>query len=199
MKRCFTSLEKFNSVLTMSSREIAWLTLKNHPDVLRDIRVQIYTALYGHNLDDSNLSYPLIQGLTVVLDDHTKRTKEILLDKASLLYPSNQGVIALPPLGDVPFTDESGRNRKTSAYVFSGEKGKSESKALMQYALTIDAAKNIAMLSQTAKGKSRGVTAVVKFWSNAVARLGMSSLAPIPVTIFFDRPGFALGALSVSH
>jgi phage antirepressor YoqD-like protein len=66
---------------TMSSIEIAQLTDKNHPDVMRDIRVQLYTALYGHQFDKANLLYPSIQGLTAILDAQTKRTKEILLDK----------------------------------------------------------------------------------------------------------------------
>lgn len=47
--------------------------------------------------------------------------------KQSIERLANQGVIVLPPLGDVPFVDESGRNRTTSAYIFSGEKGKRDS------------------------------------------------------------------------
>ena len=65
---------------TMSSLEIAKLTGKNHNDVLRDIRGQLYTGIYGHQFDKANMLYPLIQGLTVVLNEYTKRTKEILLD-----------------------------------------------------------------------------------------------------------------------
>ena len=70
-----------NTKPTMSSAEIAELTGKNHPDVLRDIRLQIYSGLYGHDFDKAKILYPSIQGLTVFYDDHTKRTKEILLDR----------------------------------------------------------------------------------------------------------------------
>lgn len=66
---------------TMSSVEIADLTGKNHPDVLRDIRQQIFTGLYGYVFDKAKLLYPEIQGVTVVLDEITKRTKEVLLDR----------------------------------------------------------------------------------------------------------------------
>jgi hypothetical protein len=47
--------------------------------------------------------------------------------KQSIERLANQGVIVLPPMGDVPFVDESGRNRTTSAYIFSGEQGKRDS------------------------------------------------------------------------
>jgi phage regulator Rha-like protein len=50
---------------------------------LRDIKEQIFTGLYG--LDNSNLSYQQIQGITVSIDEQTKRTKEILLDKRHTL------------------------------------------------------------------------------------------------------------------
>jgi anti-repressor protein len=68
-------------VKTMSSLEIAKLTGKNHSDVLRDIREQLFTGLYGHKFDKANLLYPLIQGLAAIVDSHTKRTKEIALDR----------------------------------------------------------------------------------------------------------------------
>lgn len=50
--------------------------------------------------------------------DKTKQSIERLAD---------QGVIVLPPLGVIPFVDDSGRNRTFSAYIFSGEKGKRDS------------------------------------------------------------------------
>jgi phage regulator Rha-like protein len=50
--------------------------------------------------------------------DKTKQSIERLV---------NQGIIALPPMGDVPFVDDSGRNRTTTAYIFSGEQGKRDS------------------------------------------------------------------------
>ena len=36
-------------------------------------------------------------------------------------------IIAKPPLGNVPYVDESGRNRMVEAYIFEGEKGKRDS------------------------------------------------------------------------
>lgn len=66
---------------TMSSAEIAALTDKRHDHVLRDVREQLYTGLYDVNFDTPSLGYPAIQGLTAILDSHTKRTKEILLDR----------------------------------------------------------------------------------------------------------------------
>jgi phage regulator Rha-like protein len=65
----------------MSSIEIAQLCEKRHDNVLRGIKEQLYVGLYDHKFDNSNLSYPQIQWLSVVIDEHTKRTKEILLDK----------------------------------------------------------------------------------------------------------------------
>lgn len=47
--------------------------------------------------------------------------------KQSIERLAERGVIVLPPLGDVPFVDDSGRNRTTSAYVFHGEQGKRDS------------------------------------------------------------------------
>lgn len=70
-----------DKVVTMSSLEIAELTKKDHGDVLKDIRNQLYTGLYSVEFDKGKILYPSIQGLTVVIDNHTKRTKEILLDR----------------------------------------------------------------------------------------------------------------------
>lgn len=50
--------------------------------------------------------------------DSVKRSIERLIE---------QGVITQPPLVEVPFIDDLGRNRTTSAYVFSGEQGKRDS------------------------------------------------------------------------
>lgn len=47
--------------------------------------------------------------------------------KQSIERLADREVIVLPPLGDVPFVDESGRNRTTSAYIFTGENGKRDS------------------------------------------------------------------------
>lgn len=66
---------------SMSSIEIAQLTDKRNADVMRDIRDQLYTGLYNYQFDNADLRYPSIQGLTVVIDEQTKRTKEILLDR----------------------------------------------------------------------------------------------------------------------
>ena len=69
-----------NESATMSSLEIAELTNKNHNNVLRDIRTQLLKGLYNLE-DESKMIYEEIQGVTIVIDDHTKRTKEIILDK----------------------------------------------------------------------------------------------------------------------
>jgi phage regulator Rha-like protein len=50
--------------------------------------------------------------------DNVKRTIESLAE---------QGVVVLPQSEEVPFVDESGRNRTTAAYVFSGPQGKRDS------------------------------------------------------------------------
>ena len=47
--------------------------------------------------------------------------------KTSVERLANQGVIVLPAMQDIPFVDDSGRNRTTKAYVFSGEQGKRDS------------------------------------------------------------------------
>ena len=70
-----------SSSLTMSSTEISQLTSKAHNDVLYDIRSQLFTGIYGHQFDKGKVLYPKIQGLTVVFDTQTKRTKEIILDR----------------------------------------------------------------------------------------------------------------------
>lgn len=71
-----------NNKLTVSSIEIATLTGKRHDHVLRDIYEQILKSLYDINFKNRhNLVYGKIQGLTVIRDDFTKRTKEILLDR----------------------------------------------------------------------------------------------------------------------
>lgn len=74
-------MNKIANLQAMSSIEIAQLTNKRHDNVVRDIRDQLFIGLYGYEFGTSNLSYPLIQGLTVVTDSHTKRTQEILLDR----------------------------------------------------------------------------------------------------------------------
>ena len=50
--------------------------------------------------------------------DNVKRAIERLVER---------GVIAQPPMEDVPYVDESGRSRTVSCYIFSGEKGKRDS------------------------------------------------------------------------
>jgi phage regulator Rha-like protein len=65
--------------LTMSSREIAELTRKKHPHVLRDIRVML-TALQNPNLDP--LSY---EGVKVTLRTDNKQVSEIHLPKRECL------------------------------------------------------------------------------------------------------------------
>lgn len=47
--------------------------------------------------------------------------------KDSIKRLINRGVINSPVMTDIPYVDESGRKRTTSAYVFSGEKGKRDS------------------------------------------------------------------------
>jgi phage regulator Rha-like protein len=75
------NLQLFNTnILTMSSIEIAELTNKRHADVLRDIRTQIFKGLYEINDNAENL-YEEIQGVRIILDEYTKRTKEIIMDK----------------------------------------------------------------------------------------------------------------------
>jgi phage regulator Rha-like protein len=59
-----------------------------------------------------------IAGLVESRHDSTKLSMERLAER---------GVIVLPPLVDIPFVDESGRNRSTSGYIFSGEQGRRDS------------------------------------------------------------------------
>ena len=47
--------------------------------------------------------------------------------KQSIERLADREVIALPPMGDVPFVDASGRNRQTSAYLFRGDQGRRDS------------------------------------------------------------------------
>jgi phage regulator Rha-like protein len=59
-----------------------------------------------------------IAGLVEKRHDNVKRTIETIAEKC---------VIALPQIEDVPYVDESGRNRTTNAYIFTGEQGKRDS------------------------------------------------------------------------
>lgn len=71
-------LREGQSELTMSSREIEELTGKRHDNILRDIRGMLEEL----DIDPtSNLSYPLNQGVTVDLDEHTGRVKAYHLDR----------------------------------------------------------------------------------------------------------------------
>ena len=59
-----------------------------------------------------------IASLVEARHDSVKRTIERL---------SKRGVIVEPPTADVPFVDEIGRNRTTTAYRFEGDQGKRDS------------------------------------------------------------------------
>jgi anti-repressor protein len=59
-----------------------------------------------------------IADLVAKRHDNVKRTIKTLAD---------QTVIVAPQIEDVPFVDESGRNRTTSAYIFTGEQGRRDS------------------------------------------------------------------------
>lgn len=65
--------------ISMTSREIAELTGKNHAHVLRDMRAML-SQLYSI-ADDPKLDYLDIQGVTVERDAQTLRTSAIHLDK----------------------------------------------------------------------------------------------------------------------
>lgn len=68
-----------NAPLSMSSKEIAELTGKAHPHVLRDIRAML-AQIYDIP-DDPSLDYLDIHGVSVERDPHTKRQSRIDLDK----------------------------------------------------------------------------------------------------------------------
>ena len=65
--------------MSMTSKQIAELTGKQHYSVLRDVRKMLEELDIVNNPD---MYYPQYQGVTVVYDDHTKRVKEYKLNKS---------------------------------------------------------------------------------------------------------------------
>ena len=47
--------------------------------------------------------------------------------KDSIKRLANRGAIHSPAMADIPYVDESGRNRNTKGYVFTGDQGKRDS------------------------------------------------------------------------
>ena len=72
-----------DSLQTMSSIEISKLTGKEHKNVIADIRNQLFSSLYFMSKEEMAKKSAInkIQGLTVVMDDYTKRIKELLVNK----------------------------------------------------------------------------------------------------------------------
>ena len=86
----------FSSSITMTSREIAELTGKRHADVLRDIKVMLSQV---NDLQNKSIDgFQGIQGVTVTLDEHTKRVSMISLDKyyADLILDRYRGLARVP-------------------------------------------------------------------------------------------------------
>ena len=115
-------------VQTMSSREIAELTRKNHADVCRDVRVML-AGLYGGQASEyvrkANLLHITNQGVNCErYDNQNPNAWEYLLDrrhteilvtgydvKRTIETLADNGVIVRPQIEDEQKTDSLGRLR----------------------------------------------------------------------------------------